>query len=210
VPPETVVQAPLVESEQAPATAEIPAPAPVTAIKLPALTVVELRVLDDVTSKTAVAGAPVRLALARPLYLTPELGIPEGTPVEGVIIHAAKGGMGGKSGELLLGARKIILSDAAIPLRSFKLGPAQGLNNETLAFATAVAVGLPALFINGGSARIQAGAIANAKTSADTEISVTLLSKLPPIPPPPAPAYSPVPPTLAPSTQPTSNQGESK
>jgi hypothetical protein len=142
--------------------------------------------------------------LARPIYLGTDVGIAEGTTVEGVVIHAAKGGMGGKSGELLLGARRLILADGvSIPLRSFKLGPARGKNNETLAFATAAAVGLPALFITGGSARIPAGTVANAKISADTEIPVTLLSKLPL-------AVTASAPQAAHSVQPNSTRGETK
>ena len=184
--------------------AEPAAPLPASA-KLPALTAVELKVLDEVTSKTAVSGMPVRLALARPLYVNGELGIPEGTAVEGVVIHAAKGGMGGKSGELLIGARQIRLESEAIPLRSSKLGPAKGRNNETLAFATAVAVGLPALLINGGSARVEAGTIANAKTSADVEIPVALLSKLPPVP---ESLKSPEAAAAVSATHVNSNQGE--
>lgn len=173
-----------------------------SSLKLAALSPVELKILDDITSKTAVSGMPVRLALSRPLYVTSGLGIPEGTAVEGVVIHAAKGGMGGKSGELLIGAKLIrVAADTAIPLRSFKLGPANGRNNETLAFATAVAVGLPALLINGGSARVPAGTVANAKTSAEVEIPVTLLSKLPL-------QAEPNPPAPAPATQVNSNQGE--
>jgi hypothetical protein len=150
-------------------------------IRLPAMTEVELTVLNEVSSKTAVIGQPVRLALARPLYVTPAIGLPAGTAVDGYVIHSAKGGMGGKSGELLIGARKIIVNEAlSIPLRSFKLGPARGRNNETLAFATAVSVGLPSLLIVGGSAKVAAGSEANAKTSTDVEIPVTLMSKLPP------------------------------
>ena len=169
-------------------------------IHLPALTEVELRVLDEVSSKTAVIGQAVRLALARPLYVTPEYGFPSGTAVDGVVIHSAKGGMGGKSGELLIGARNIVVRDAlSIPLRSFKLGPARGRNNETLAFATAVSVGFPSLFIVGGSARIPAGAVANAKTSTDVDIPIALMSKLPPENAVAVPL---------PTTQPTSDQGK--
>ncbi len=69
--------------------------AAIGSLKLQALTPVELKVLEEVSSKTAVSGMPVRLALAHPLYFSPELGIPEGTEVEGVVIHAAKAGMGG-------------------------------------------------------------------------------------------------------------------
>jgi hypothetical protein len=191
-------------------------PAAPTEIKLPALTIVELRVVDEITSKTALPGQSVRLALARPVYFAPELGLPEGTPVEGVVIHAAKGGMGGKSGELLLGAKKISLTaDVGIPLRSFKLGPARGKNNETLAFASSVAGGaigsVAALFITGGSAMVPAGMEANAKTSSDAVVPTVLLAKLPPIqaqaavPVQEQPSSTPANPT---QTNPT--QGESK
>lgn len=177
-------------------------------VKLPALTVVELRVVDEVTSKTAITGMPVKLALAHALYLTSDLGVPAGTIVEGVVIHAAKGGMGGKSGELLIGAKRILVSEGfGIPLRSFKLGPAKGKDNETLAFATAVAVGLPALLISGGSAKVPAGSIANAKVQADTEIPVALLSKLPPVQPIAAAPASAQP---APDPQSVPTQGEIK
>lgn len=166
---------------EAPTVESRPAEQPRT-FRLPALTKVELTVLDEVSSKTAINGQLVKLALAGPLYITPEYGLPAGTAVAGYVIHAAKGGMGGKAGELLLGAREIRLSDSVnIPLRSFKLGPAKGRNNETLAFATGVAVGLPALLINGGSAKVPAGTIANAKTGTALDIPLSLLSRLPPM-----------------------------
>jgi hypothetical protein len=190
-------------------------PAP-THIKLPALSGVSLKVLEEVSSKTAVPGQPVRLALASPLYITSELGLATDTPVEGVVIHAAKGGMGGKSGELLIGARRIVLSPAAaIPLRSFKLGPAKGQNNEALAMGATIAGGaiggVAAMFITGGSARVPADAIANAKTSAEVEIPVALLSALPFVP---AVSVKPAPVAQAtaiqPAPTPVSTQGKTK
>ncbi|MDP9422659.1 MAG: hypothetical protein M3Q19_07485 [Pseudomonadota bacterium] len=179
---------------------------------MPSLTGVSLVVVDEVSSKTAVTGAPVQLRLARPLYVTPELGVPAGTPVEGVVIHAAKGGMGGKSGELLLGAKAILLSESVrIPLRSFTLAPVRGKNNEGIAFGTAVAGGavgaVASMFIVGGSAKVPAGMEAVAKTSADATIPVALLSPLPPVP---AVVAAPVPAAPVPATQPNATQGENK
>ena len=181
---------------------------------MPALAGVSLRVLEEVSSKTAIIGAPVHLALARPLYISEDLGLPAGTPVEGVVIHAAKGGMGGKSGELLIGAKRIVLSDGvSIPLRSFKLGPAKGQNNEGIAFGAAVAGGavgaVAGMFIVGGSAKVPEGTEANAKTSADVSIPVIYLSKLPVTP---AIVVASAPAAPAPATQPASNptQGETK
>lgn len=187
-------------------------PAAPSEIRLPALSGVSLVVVDEISSKTAVTGAPVKLRLARPLYVTSELGLPAGTPVEGVVIHAAKGGMGGKSGELLLGAKKIALSDSvAIPLRSFKLAPARGQNNEGVAFGAAVAGGavgaVASMFIVGGSAKVPPGMEAIAKTSADVTIPVALLTTLPPIP---AVVVMPAPPAPVPENQTNSTLGESK
>lgn len=151
---------------------------------LPALSVVELTVIDEVSSKTAVTGQPVKLALAEPLYVTDDLGLPAGTPVEGVVIHAARGGMGGKAGELLIGAKRIALSQSVeIPLRSFKLTPATGKNNEGTAFGLTVAGGavggVAAMFITGGSAVAPAGVGARAKTASDVTVPLALLTKLP-------------------------------
>jgi hypothetical protein len=190
----------------------LPTVPPPVEIRLPALTGIGLRVLDEVTSKTAVIGAPVRLALARPLYVTPELGLPAGTPVEGVVIHAAKGGMGGKSGELLLGAKRIVVADGiSIPLRSFRIGPAKGQNNEAVAFGVGVAGGavgaVASMFIVGGSAKVPAGIEANAKTSADVTIPIVLLSKLPAIGPI---VVTPFPVVPAAATQPVQTQGKMK
>lgn len=189
-----------------------PAPmaAPPAIFHLAALTPLELTVLDETSSKTAVPGAAVRLALASPLYVSNELGLPEGTPVEGVVIHAAKPGMGGKSGELLLGVKRIVLPNGlAIPLRSFKLAPARGRNNETLAFATSVAGGavgaVASMFITGGSALVPAGTSASAKISTDIEIPAALLTRLPLLP-----RQAPEPLALPVTIPPSINQGVSK
>lgn len=200
------------QPEEAAAVADANPPAKPSEIKLLPLTAVSLVVVDEVSSKTAVTGAPVQLRLARPLYVTPELGVPAGTPVEGVVIHAAKGGMGGKSGELLLGAKAILLSESVrIPLRSFTLAPFRGKNNEGIAFGTAVAGGavgaVASMFIVGGSAKVPAGMEAVAKTSAEATIPVALLSPLPPVP---AVVAAPVPAAPVPATQPNATQGENK
>jgi hypothetical protein len=195
-----------------------PPPAVIAAVpsdlKLPALTVVELIVVEEVSSKTAIIGQPVKLALASPLYLSSDVGLSAGTPVEGFVIHAAKGGMGGKSGELLIGAKRIALSQSIeIPLRSFKLTPARGKNNEATAFGLMVAGGavggVAAMFINGGSATAPAGVGARAKTAAEVSIPIALLTKLP-ARAPTLVVQAPPPPAVLPTTTtatPTTNQG---
>lgn len=151
---------------------------------LPTLYPVELIVVNEVSSKLAKAGDPVKLQLARPLYVTSDLGLAEGTLVEGVVIHAAKGGMGGKSGELLIAAQRISLNNMiAIPLRSFRVAPARGTNNEGVAMGLMIAGGavggVASMFVTGGSARVPAGTRAFAMTRSAIDLPTALLVSLP-------------------------------
>jgi hypothetical protein len=196
------------QSVSAPSSQAEPAPA---CCRLPALMLVELVLLEEVSSKTAHSGMSVRLALAQPLYVTDSLGLPAGTPVEGLVIHAAAKGMAGKPGELLLGAKRIRLQDGTeVRLRSFKLAPARGKNNETLANVTTATVGLVGLLITGGSAIAQSGAHATAKIAAEAIIPITLLSPLPPYSASAAGAATATPAVPFPATPSTVTQGEVK
>jgi len=169
------------------AEAQTAAVAPAT-LRLPALTPLRLRVIGEVSSKTHVNGDKVQIVLAEPLRLSETLAIPAGTPGVAEVIHSSKGGMGGKAGELLVAARSLDLSpDLHIPLRSFRLAPASGKNNEGLAtglsIAGGVAGGIAAMVMTGGSARIADRSEAFAKTATDVDLPITQLQTLtaPPI-----------------------------
>ncbi len=159
---------------------EAPASAAATTVRLPALTPVRLRVIGEVNSKTNAKGDKVAIVLVDALVLSPTLAIPAGTRGIAEVIHAAKGGMGGKAGELLVAARHLELAPGVqIPLRSFRLAPVGGKNNEGLAMglsiAGGVAGGLAAMVITGGSARIADGSEAFAKTAADVDLPISRL-----------------------------------
>jgi hypothetical protein len=167
-----------------PVASEAPAVAVTSAathsVRLPALTPLRLRVVGEVSSKTHATGDKVEIVLADPLRLDDRLVIPAGTRGVAEVIHSAKGGMGGKAGELLIAARTLDLQpDVHIPLRSFRLAPIAGKNNEGLAaglsIAGGVAGGIAAMVITGGAARIPAGSEAFAKTAADVDLPVALL-----------------------------------
>lgn len=157
---------------------EAPAPAPST-VRLPALTPLRLQVIGKVSSKTHVKGDKVEIVLAEALTISPTLAIPAGTRGVAEVIHSAKGGMGGKAGELLVAARHLELAPGVqIPLRSFRLAPV-GKNNEGLAMglsiAGGVAGGIAAMVITGGSARIADRSEAFAKTAADVDLPIAQL-----------------------------------
>ena len=161
-------------------TEAAPAAAAAQTVLLPALTPVRLRILGEVSSKTHVKGDKIDIVLAEPLRLTETLAIPAGTRGVAEVIHSAKGGMGGKAGELLVAARSLDLSPTVhIPLRSFRLAPVSGKNNEGLAMglsiAGGVAGGIAAMVMTGGSARIADRSEAFAKTAADVELPIAQL-----------------------------------
>ena len=79
-------------------------------VRLPALTPLRLRVVGEVSSKTHFKGDKVAIVLAEALRLSDTLVIPAGTRGVAEVIHSAKGGMGGKAGELLVAARTLDLS----------------------------------------------------------------------------------------------------
>jgi hypothetical protein len=170
---------PLATPAQPAIVAEAPAPVAST-VRLPALTPLRLRVIGDISSKTHVKGDKVDIVLADPLWLNEKLSLPAGTRGVAEVIHSAKGGMGGKAGELLIAARSLDLApDIHIPLRSFRLVPVGGKNNEGLAMGLAVAGGvaggIAAMVMTGGSARIADNSEAFAKTAADVDLPVAML-----------------------------------
>lgn len=174
---------PLPAPRQAPAvTQALPLPAaPIVAVvSLPALTPLKLQVEGQISSKTHVTGDKIVIILAEALRVTDTLAIPAGTRGVGEVVHAAKKGMGGKAGELLIAARTLDLGPGvSIKLRSFRMAPANGKNNEGLAAGMMIAGGaiggIAAMVTTGHSAVIPDRAEAFAKTAADIDLPVSLL-----------------------------------
>ena len=184
-----VVAQPLVAPVQASNSVEAP-PSEVAApsVRLPALTPVRLRIVGEVSSKTHAKGDKLVIVLAEPARLGETMVIPAGIRGVAEVIHSAKGGMGGKAGELLVAARSLDLApNFQIPLRSFRLVPIDAKNNEALAMGLSIAGGMAggiaAMVITGGSARIADGSEAFAKTAADSDLPLALLQAGPPVPP---------------------------
>lgn len=154
-----------------------------TSLRLPALTPLRLRIDGEISSKTHKTGDKIVIVLSEPLRVSDTLAIPAGTRGVGEVIHAAKGGMGGKPGELLLAARSLDLStDIHVQLRSFKVAPVTGKNQQGVAMGMAIAGGavggVASMIITGGSARIPDRSEAFAKTAADVDVPIALLQPI--------------------------------
>ena len=154
-----------------PSASEPAASAP-SCCTIPARTLLEIEIVDRVSSKLNRPGDRFAIRLAEPVLVDGNLLIPAGTRGEGEVVHAAKGGAGGKGGELILAARFLDLDGVRIPLRSFRYGPSQGhdktktVNTMNVAAAAFVpALAFAGLFISGGNVDIPAGTRANAQTA---------------------------------------------
>lgn len=160
-----------------------PAPAPATAdcCLVKALTPVRLAITNPMNSNQVYPGQRFELTLREPILLDGGRSIPAGTTGEGEVVHAARTGLAGKPGELLLAARFLDVAGVRIPLRSMRVG-GTGKDNLGLAIITAAAVGLIGYVISGGQVRVLAGAPADAKISADTRIDAARLAVPLPVP----------------------------
>lgn len=159
-----------------------PAPAVPDCCVIKALTPVRLAITLPIASDTASTGQLFAFTLSAPILLDGGHSIPAGTPGQGEVVHAAHSGMAGKAGELVLAARFLDFQGSRIPLRSMRFGNAGKDKTGTanaIAIGTAVVAplaGVFALAITGGEVRIPAGAIADAKISADTRIDAAQLA----------------------------------
>jgi hypothetical protein len=135
-------------------------------------TVVEIAVEQDLSSQVQRTGDTFALKLAAPLIVNGRVVLRAGTPGVGEVIDAAKPGMGGKAGKLVLAARYLLDHGQRIPLQSLRLA-ANGKDNSMTANAVGLTgfvfmpLGFAGLAVKGGDAAVPAGTVASAKVAAD-------------------------------------------
>lgn len=160
-PPDT--SAPAIDSEQA-SVARL--------YTLAAGTEVHLRLLESVASHTHKRGDLFKLEVAQPIDVDGAIVVPAGSPAIGQVVHAAKSGMSGKAGELILATRSLSVGEHEVKLRSFTAG--NGENRLALATGLGVTLGIPALFVVGKNLVLPAGTDVYAKVTADTSLPSVL------------------------------------
>ena len=171
--------APAAAQEAAPAETSVTVPtveAPCCAVA--ALTPIEIEIGEDLSSKSSKARDSFKFTLAEPLMRGEQMLAPAGTPGVGEVVHAAKAGIGGKGGELILAARYLEIGDTKVPLRSLKYGRSQGKDSSgTVGIASSVAAAVVPVasvvgfMISGGEVRIPQGTRATAKVAAETVLA---------------------------------------
>jgi hypothetical protein len=135
---------------------------------LPAGTQVHLRLLEPVASHTHQRGTRFRLEVAEVIAIDDQIVVPAGSPAIGEVIHAAKPGMSGKGGELILATRFLLAGEREVKLRSFTAG--NGIDRLALAHGLGVTLGIPALFVVGKNLVLPTGTDVYAKVATDTSL----------------------------------------
>jgi hypothetical protein len=168
----------------APAAPATTAPTTTAGVPVPANTVVELEMVDSVSSRTSKPGDVFRLRLTAPLAIEGTELLPAGTPATGEVVHAAKSGFGGKPGELLLAARFIEAPQGRIKLRA-GLGAA-GQDNTKASIGVAIIAGagiagaVVGMAVRGKDLELDAGTRVSARIAADATFVPALPVSSPP------------------------------
>lgn len=171
------------------------AAAPAAAAHIPAGSLVDIEITDDVTSNHSAPGSSFGIRLAAPIYYEGRIVVPAGLIGQGEVVDAHRSGMAGRPGELVLAARYLDDNGVRIPLRAFKFGQT-GKDNGGMAMAVGIAAGVVTvvpveLFIPGGEIKAPAGTRGIAKIAADVDIAslppVASQPQAPPEPPPSSP-----------------------
>ena len=148
---------------------------------VPAMTPVYVKLDEEVSSKRHKTGDRFRILVAEDVRIGEHVVIPAGAAGEGEVIHAAKAGLGGKAGELLLAARYIKVGDVDVPLRSMALGRA-GTDHMNETLAASFVIGPFAMFVHGGAVIVPRDALASAKTAVEIELPVQAAPVSPTVP----------------------------
>lgn len=159
----------------APATAEQQAPpqAPVSA-RLPAGTLVEIELVDTLSSATNKLGDRFAIRLATPITSSGVEISAAGAMGEGEVIDVARAGISGKQGKLIVAARHLDLNGRRVRVRGMSLmvsGKSRvGLATGVLLVPYAAPV---AILIKGGEIEIPAGTRTTVRLAEDFQVNAT-------------------------------------
>lgn len=166
-----------------------PAPPSDGCCTLAAGTAVELEIVQGVGSRTSRTGENFPIRLTRELTVDGRLVAPAGSAGLGEVVHAARSGMSGRAGELILAVRWLEVNGRRIPLRRLRYGPSQGSDasgavgiGNVVAAAALPLASVIGLFIHGGEISIPAGTQVQAQIA--TAVQLPPLAPLADIHPP--------------------------
>jgi hypothetical protein len=161
-----------------PASAQIPAPpGPITAppaaqAAAPAGTVIEIEIVNALSSSTAKRGDYFPIRLCQPIVEGDKILVRAGATGEGQVVDAAPSGALGKPAKMVLAARYLEIDGHQVRLKAMRLGGAGAdKTSQILAENLIPYVGILFDFQHGGEFEIPAGTRALAKLAEDLSSS---------------------------------------
>lgn len=165
----------------APAVAATPPGSPVSAqppaapgeVRVAAGTVLQVELVDELSSTTSKLGDKFAIRLAEPITVDGVVVVPAGAVGQGEVIDAAHGGMAGTPGKLIVAARYLVLNGQQVRVRGMTLMVAGENRNglsQTVMLIPYVG-GLSTMFVKGGEIWMPAGTHATVKVAQDTNLA---------------------------------------
>lgn len=161
----------VVAPAEQPAAAAPKAPA---ALKLAAGATLEVELVDGLSSETSKVGDRFALRLAEPLTQDGVVIVAAGAAGEGEVIDAARKGMGGKQGKLIIAARFVDLNGRRTRIRGMTLQAAgKSRVDLTTGLLLVPYVGVASVLVEGGDIVIPSGTRATVKLAEAIELTST-------------------------------------
>jgi hypothetical protein len=135
-----------------------------------------VQLAEPVSTRTHKTGDTFAIRLAEPVVVRGRILLPAGTTGVGVVTDAAKPGLGGKGGKLVLSARSLTgPGGTVLPLKGLQLsvngkGRAKAATALGLGGIGFAPLGLAGIVMHGGDATLPAGAEATAKLAASATL----------------------------------------
>lgn len=156
-----------------PVIAAVPPVVPASGTIIPKGTIVEVQIDETISSEASVPGRRFALHSHMPISVGGVNLAPSNMPGEGEVVHAARAGGNGRSGELIINARFIDCGGVRIPIGRLKI--VAGRDDRTMtAMGVSAIVPLGGLLVKGGSVDIPSGAIGEARVMRDVALPAPL------------------------------------
>lgn len=157
----------------APIVVAVPPAVPASSFIIPKGTIVEIQIDETVTSEASVPGQRFRLRSHSPIGVGGVNLLPSAMPGEGEVVHAARAGRNGRSGELIINARFIDCGGVRVPIGRLKIFTGQD-DRTMAAMGVSAIVPLGGLLVKGGSVDVPNGAIGEARVMRDVVLPAPL------------------------------------
>ena len=145
-------------------------------VKIPAGTLITLKLLEGVSTKECSEGDPVNLSILYDVKSEGKKIIPAGTRASGKIVKCVKAKGIGKPGTISIDVSNLVINGSVVTLSTIPV-KSEGKDNSMIAYAVGGALCLltvigavAVFFIKGGEGEIDAGKMIEGRVSSDTEI----------------------------------------